>query len=135
MTPLVAIKLLHTLIWAFFAGCILAIPVLAWRGRFRWATVMIGVVAVECLILAFNGMRCPLTDLAAPYTANRADNFDIYLPVWLARWNKHIFGALYVAGILATWLLRQRSRASARPRGGNSASDDSPGAVAGASAP
>ena len=114
MTPLVAIKLLHTLIWAFFAGCIVAIPLLSWRGRFRAAWGMIGIVAVECLILAFNGMRCPLTDMAAPYTANRADNFDIYLPVWLARYNKQIFGALYVAGILATWALRQRSRAPAR---------------------
>ena len=43
-------------------------------------------------MLAVNHMRCPLTDLAARYTVNREDNYDIYLPPWLARHNKQIFG-------------------------------------------
>jgi hypothetical protein len=30
----------------------------------------------------------------------RAANFDIYLPLWLATYNKHVFGPLFVAGIL-----------------------------------
>ena len=47
-------------------------------------------------------MRCPLTDVAARYTSDRRDNFDIYLPLWLARYNKHVFGTLYVAGIVYT---------------------------------
>ncbi len=42
------------------------------------------VMLVEVAVLAFNGMRCPLTDLAARYTDDRRDNFDIYLPLWLA---------------------------------------------------
>ena len=57
-------------------------------------------------MLAFNKGRCPLTSLAARYTADRRDNFDIYLPQWLARYNKLIFGTLYVAGVafaLARW--------------------------------
>jgi hypothetical protein len=29
----------------------------------------------------------------------RRDNFDIYLPLWLARRNKAIFGALFVLGV------------------------------------
>jgi hypothetical protein len=40
------------------------------------------------------------------YTSDRRDNFDIYLPEWLARHNQRIFGTLYVAGIsvtLAKW--------------------------------
>jgi hypothetical protein len=49
-------------------------------------------------------MRCPLTDVAQRYTADRRDNFDIYLPVWLARNNKRIFGALFVAGeVVLLW--------------------------------
>jgi hypothetical protein len=28
------------------------------------------------------------------------DNFDIYLPEWLARYNKEIFGTLYVVGLV-----------------------------------
>ncbi len=97
-----AIKLAHTIVWAFFAGSILAIPVLAWLGRLRAAAVLIAIVAVEVVILVLNGMRCPLTGVAARYTNDRRDNFDIYLPEWLARHNTLIFGALYVAGVLFT---------------------------------
>jgi hypothetical protein len=57
---------------------------------------------MECLVLLVNRMRCPLTGVAARYTADRRDNFDIYLPLWLARYNKHIFGSLFVAGLLFT---------------------------------
>lgn len=59
------------------------------------------------LILTFNRMRCPLTDVAARYTDERRANFDIYLPEWLAQNNKVIFGALYIGGVLltvSTWL-------------------------------
>ncbi|HEX9760602.1 MAG TPA: hypothetical protein VGA40_06765 [Candidatus Acidoferrales bacterium] len=97
-TTLVGIKLLHTLIWAVMAASILALPVLAWLGRFGWAAALTALVLVECGILAMNGGRCPLTDLAARYTARREDNFDIYLPVWLARHNKVIFGTLFIVG-------------------------------------
>jgi hypothetical protein len=51
-------------------------------------------------VLAINGGKCPLTDLAARYTTDRVHNFDIYLPNWLAQHNKIIFGALFVAGEL-----------------------------------
>ena len=93
------VKLVHTIVWAFFATCIVAIPLLAVRDRLGAAWTLAAVVLVEVLVLAANRMRCPLTGVAARYTADRADNFDIYLPRWLARHNKAIFGALYVAGI------------------------------------
>jgi len=47
-------------------------------------------------------MRCPLTGIAERYTDDRHDNFDIYLPRWLAKYNKRIFGSLFVAGVLLT---------------------------------
>lgn len=99
---LIAIKLLHTVVWAFFGSCVALIPVAAWRGHLGLAAVFIAIVAVEVAILAFNRMRCPLTAVAAQYTSERADNFDIYLPLTLARYNKEIFGTLYVAGIVMT---------------------------------
>jgi hypothetical protein len=37
------------------------------------------------------------------FTDDRADNFDIYLPLWLARYNKVIFGWLFAAGMLFTY--------------------------------
>ncbi len=104
---LLAVKLLHTLVWVFFAGCILAIPVLGWRGQVLHAGILSGIVFVEVLILLFNDWRCPLTPVAARYTSDRRDNFDIFLPEWLARHNKEIFGGLYLAGlifVLYLWL-------------------------------
>jgi hypothetical protein len=100
MNALRAIKLVHTVAWAFFASCVLAIPALAQRAEYRRAVVLIGVVFVEVLVLLFNGWQCPLTVVAARHTEDRRDNFDIYLPRWLARHNKLIFGGLYLAGIL-----------------------------------
>jgi hypothetical protein len=103
MTPapgaLRIIKLAHTVVWALFAGCVLAIPVLTWASELRYAVLCAMAVAVEVLVLAFNRWRCPLTDVAARHTSDRRDNFDIYLPEWLARHNKVIFGTLYVAGL------------------------------------
>jgi hypothetical protein len=104
-TKLRSIKGIHTLVWAVFAGCILAIPFVACIGNLPVAWGLIGFVFLEVVVLAANRMRCPLTDVAGRYTAERQDNFDIYLPLWLARHNKTIFGGLYIAGIVYTvWL-------------------------------
>jgi hypothetical protein len=104
-----SIKLIHTLVWAFFAGCIVMIPLASFRGEHAVAGWLVAIVGVEVIILAANGWRCPLTPVAARYTSDRRPNFDIYLPAGLARNNKLIFGALYVAGTLFAlvhWLLR-----------------------------
>lgn len=102
-----AVKLLHTLVWAFFAACIVAIPYVGWTGRFGWAALLTGVVLIEAGVLAANAWRCPLTTIAARYTDDRRDNFDIYLPLVIARHNKGIFGSLFAAGVLLSlvrWL-------------------------------
>lgn len=104
-----AIKVVHTIAWAFFAGCIMAIPVFAWIGTFDVAFILIAIVLVEVAILALNRWSCPLTGVAARYTHERQDNFDIYLPLWLARYNKQIFGTLFVAGLLLTLIRWQFS--------------------------
>ena len=105
---LTAIKVvLHTVIWAFLAASILVLPVAGVLRRFRWAATITVIVLVECGLLAANGGRCPLSDLAARYTDERASNFDIYLPNWLASHNKTIFGTLFVVNeliVLWCWL-------------------------------
>jgi len=105
VSRLVTIKVVHTLVWVFFASCIFSIPVFAWRGQFRAAALLIGVVLVEVMVLVVNRWSCPLTGVAARYTDDRRDNFDIYLPEWIARHNKTIFSAIYVAGIIMTLVL------------------------------
>jgi len=108
---LVAIKLLHTLIWLALAGCVVAIPCAGSWNQFSWVAVLTGVVLFECAVLALNQCRCPLTDLAGRYTKAHKENFDIYLPLWLARRNKIIFGTLFVLGelfVLCRWLMARK---------------------------
>lgn len=107
---LVAIKIVHTLVWALFVACILGIFLAARVGRFGVAFILIAVVMGEVLVLVLNRMRCPLTDVAARHTDERVANFDIYLPLFVAKYNKEIFGTLYFGGIAYTlieWLLRR----------------------------
>jgi hypothetical protein len=113
----IAIKLLHTVIWAFLAGCILALPVLAVLRRFRWTAILTVIVLLECVVLALNGGKCPLTNLAGRYTVDRNFNFDIYLPNWLAEHNKLVFGLLFVAGelvVVGYWLRERTAHSTSR---------------------
>lgn len=66
-------------------------------GLALWCSV---IVLVEVAILLLNRWRCPLTPLAARYTTDRRANFDIFLPEVVARYNKEIFGTLFVLGML-----------------------------------
>lgn len=102
---LVLLKALHTTIWVFFAGCVVAIPVLAWLGNFDVVLLLIGFVAIEIAVLAMNHRRCPLTALAARYTNDSRANFDIYLPEWLAARTMVIFGPLFTGGLVFSGLL------------------------------
>ena len=97
---LIAVKIAHTAVWAFFVGCIFAIPVTGYLGRFRWSWILTAMVIGECLTLAANRGQCPLTSVAARFTTERHQGFDIYLPVWIARWNKRLFGSAFIAGLL-----------------------------------
>jgi len=104
---LVAIKLVHTVVWAFLVGCIVALPVAGGMGRFRLAAVLTVVILIECLVLVLNGWRCPLTNVAEKFTEERSPNFDIYMPVWLARHNKTVFGVIFLVNeliVAGQWL-------------------------------
>lgn len=94
------VKIVHTVAWTVLVGCIAGIPWASWHGQHRMAAILSGVVLLEVAVLLINGWRCPLTLVAERYTDDRRDNFDIYLPEWLARHNKTIFGVAYVLGVL-----------------------------------
>jgi hypothetical protein len=116
---LIAVKLLHTLIWAFLAASILALPVAGVLRRFRLAVILTVIVLLECALLAANSARCLLSDLAARYTDERASNFDIWLPNWLASHNKAIFGTLFVVNeFIVLWCWLKRARSSSANDGG-----------------
>ncbi|MCB9080709.1 MAG: hypothetical protein H6555_03250 [Lewinellaceae bacterium] len=95
------IKVLHTIIWAFFAGLVFYILYAGLVDQVTTFTyVAIGFVLLEAATLLVFSWKCPLTIVAERYSAPVADNFDIFLPEWLARHNKSIFTTLFVIGLL-----------------------------------
>ncbi len=106
---LIAIKVIHTVVWALFVTCILALPIAGAVKRFDWAMILTMLMLFECFVLAMNRGVCPLTPLAARYTSDRSPGFDIYLPEWLAKYNKVIFGSLFVVNeLILAWQYAQR---------------------------
>ncbi len=101
MHPLTRIKLLHTFIWAIIAAAILYVLYSGIVGKLTTLTwISLALALGECVVIVLNKWTCPLTPLAAKHTASREPNFDIYLPIWLAKNNKEIFGTILVVGIL-----------------------------------
>jgi len=108
MSALVIIKLVHTIVWAFLAGSIAVLPYLLLRRR-RLSIWLLAILLFESLVVTINGMRCPLTNLAARYATEQPANFHIYLPLWLAKYNVVIFGTWFAADLLfavAVWKKR-----------------------------
>lgn len=101
---LVLVKLVHTAVWAVVAGSIFALyPAIAWGELTVFAGLHVVIVAELLVLIAFKG-TCPLTHVAARYTADRSPNFDIFLPRALAKWNKEVFTfILVVAWAWAAW--------------------------------
>ena len=102
---LIAVKLIHTLIWFVFVTAILYV---CYAGAFdrvnRLVWFCIGAVIIESIVLLINKGRCPLTSLAGKYTDARPIGFDIFLPEWLARYNKILFSTVFIVGlILVLW--------------------------------
>jgi hypothetical protein len=97
---LATIKTVHTVVWAMFVAAIVGLPIAARFESWFVVAVLVGVVSAECVVLAANGMRCPLTAIAERYTDDRRANFDIWLPEWLARHNKWIFGTMFLLGLI-----------------------------------
>jgi small neutral amino acid transporter SnatA (MarC family) len=95
------IKVLHTVIWAFFVLIIFYILYSALVDRIDILTWMaMALIIVEGIILLMNGWRCPFTNLGEKYTKQTEVGFDIFLPRWLAKNNKTIFTSIYLLGVI-----------------------------------
>ena len=98
---LLTIKVLHTVIWAFFVHIILYILYSAIIDRIDTLTwFAIALIVVEGIIILLNRWRCPLTILGERYTEQTDVGFDIFLPKWVAKNNKTIFTTLYIVGVM-----------------------------------
>ena len=104
MTPaakLLTIKVIHTVIWAFFVAVIFYVLYSGITNQINTYT-WIGIFLVigEGLTLLFFKMFCPLTLMARKYSDSEQDNFDIFLPNWLAKYNKIIYTSIFIVGLV-----------------------------------
>ena len=98
---LFTIKLIHTIIWVFFVAVIFYVLYCGITNNVTIYTWMgIALVIGEGLTLLIFKMFCPLTLIARKYSNSKKDNFDIFLPNWLAKHNKLIFTLIYVVGVI-----------------------------------
>ena len=98
---LVSLKLLHTLIWIVFNGVLgyLFYAAIVFKIDYKFWT-GIGFITLEGLLLLIFKMHCPLTLIARKYSDSGKDNFDIFLPNWIARYNKLVYSCLLVVLII-----------------------------------
>lgn len=94
-SKLILIKTFHTIIWIFFNVLIFYLLYAVITGKIdKWIWIGLGLFVLEGLVLLIFKMKCPLTVIARKYSDSTKDNFDIYLPNWLAKYNKTIYTSI-----------------------------------------
>lgn len=94
---LVLVKTVHTLIWIFYNLIIVYMLYASITDHIDgpfW--VCTGLVLLEGLILLLFKFTCPLTLIARRYSNSQKNNFDIYLPEWLAKNTKRVYSTIVV---------------------------------------
>jgi hypothetical protein len=90
------IKLIHTLVWSVYAFIIFYLFIAAVTNNINfWVWFGVGMVMIEGMILLAYRWTCPMTLMARKYSDSGKHNFDIFLPEWVARYNKNIFMAIF----------------------------------------
>ena len=102
-TKLILIKIIHTLIWIFFNLVIFYMLYAVIADKIdKWLWIGYGLIILEGITLLVFKFFCPLTILARKYSDSTKDNFDIYLPNWLARYTKLIYTGIMGIILLIT---------------------------------
>ena len=100
-TKLILIKSLHTLIWLFYNLVIFYLLYAVIGNKIdKWVWICVGLVLFEIIVLSVNKLKCPLTLVAEKYSDSKKDNFDIYLPNRLAKYNEIIYTIIFVISVL-----------------------------------
>jgi len=85
-TKLAVVKIIHTLVWIFFNTVIFYMLYAVLVGKLDvWLWTGYGLVALEGITLVIFKCSCPITNIARKYSISSKDNFDIFLPNWLAK--------------------------------------------------
>jgi len=98
---LILIKLLHTAIWLFFNVVIFYLLYAVIVGKIDfWVWTCLALIALEGIVLLLFKSVCPITLVARKYSDSDKDNFDIYLPNWLAKYNKAIYTTIVLIAVV-----------------------------------
>lgn len=99
-TKLILVKLLHTVIWVFFNIVIFYLLYAVIINKIDiWVWICLGLIGLEVIILLIFRSVCPVTLLAERYSDSDRANFDIYLPHWLAKYNKRIYSVIVLIAL------------------------------------
>ena len=66
-------------------------------------------IGLEVIVFVASGTKCPLTDLAKKYGAEKVYVFDTFLPEALAKYMFRFFGSLLIIGLIVL-IFRMLSR-------------------------
>ncbi|MBK6635403.1 MAG: hypothetical protein IPG38_14825 [Chitinophagaceae bacterium] len=100
-SKLIAIKIIHTLVWLFFNVVIFYMLYAVLVNKIdKWLWIGYGLFVLEGLTLLVFKFFCPLTVIARKYSNSNKANFDIYLPHWLAKYNKPVYTTILVIIII-----------------------------------
>ena len=98
---LAIVRFIHTAIWIFFNLVILYLLYAVIKNKIDvWLWIGLGLFLIEGIVLLIFKMKCPLTIIARKYSSSAKDNFDIYLPDWLAKHNKEIYSGILIIIII-----------------------------------
>jgi len=102
-TKLTIIKVVHTAVWVFFNVVIFYMLYAVIVNKLdTWFWVGYGLFLLEGITLLIFKLYCPLTVMARKYSNSSKDNFDIYLPNWLARHTKLIYTSILIVIMILT---------------------------------
>ncbi|MDQ7815572.1 MAG: hypothetical protein RDU14_00940 [Melioribacteraceae bacterium] len=89
------IKTIHTIIWVIMALATFYIGYSVIVMKFDLLFyISLFLILSESIVILVNSWRCPLTNIARKYTEEESPNFDIYLPLTIAKYNKEIFSVI-----------------------------------------
>jgi hypothetical protein len=91
----------HTAIYLVMAASTFALLYAGVTGaRGVWLSVALGLLGLETVVFAGNGLKCPLTAMAVRYGARTGHVFDTFLPERVTRYTFRFFGSVMAVGLL-----------------------------------
>ena len=98
---LLLIRTVHTIIYIILAVSVVFLLVAALLGYFvPLLLVAVILISIEVIVFVASGMKCPLTDLAKKYGAEKGYAFDTFLPEAFTKYTFRFFGVLLLLGLI-----------------------------------